>query len=1073
MLKRIAGIKRLSNKIKVISVIGVALLIICLFSGSSVSLPQDVKAEMHALPDVIDYNLDVKPILSDKCFSCHGPDKNKQKAGLRLDIDTCAYKKVTGSGLKAIDKGDPAKSDVVRRILTDKDEDRMPTLSSHLMLTAKEKATIVKWIDQGAKYKPHWAFVKPEVADVPSVNNEAWVKNDIDRFILQKLEKEGIRPSAEADKATLIRRVSFDLTGLPPTVKEIDIFISDKSTNAYEKMVDHFLASEHYGERMAAYWLDAARFADSYGYLDDRHRDMSPWRDWVIKAYNENLPFDKFITWQLAGDLLPHATQEQILATGFNRNHKQNAEAGIIGEEFRVEYVIDRTNTLGTALLGLTVGCAKCHDHKYDPISQKDYYSMSAFFNSTFELGSPNFGDKNVVAGPTLMLTDKLTDKKIADIKAYINLLEAKKNNALPHTENVAEALSQKNIAYLSFDTQVSRTVQVPNGKARVAQFYPDATNKAFPAEAISVNAGQGVKGHSLKLTAESNVHFEPYKIGYFERYEPFGVSLWLKLPAADQRGVVFCHTDPERYGTQGYDLVVKGNKLNFRINHAYPHDCISVFSPEALKPGQWYHVALSYDGSSKAKGVRMYINGKKQDQVIEYDHLKKNISSHPDVQKIYPFTGLTFGYRALDHALPGTELDEFMLFDDELTDAEVAYLNKALPVAPTSKRKITRDTLTADLMSQRIHLAQILDSTKEVMVMGDLPKPRVTHILKRGVYDNYGPEVSPNTPNSILPFPASFPKNRLGLARWLFLPDNPLTARVAVNRIWGLIFGRGLVKTTDDFGNQGEMPSHPELLDYLSVRFRDSGWDTKALQKMILMSATYRQRSEITPGEQAADPQDILLERSPRFRYPAEMIRDNALAISGLLVDKIGGPSVYPYQPAGLWEALSDKSWRPVYTQSTGEGLYRRSIYTVRKRTSPPPSMQIFDASDRNMCTVRQQRSSSPLQALVLLNDPQFIEAARQIGVRMLNGGKDTGEQLKYGFRLVTGRIPDAKELSLLTSMYSEYMAKYRQHPDKAKQLLSIGATQNYDHNKWCETASLADISLALMNTDEFITRK
>lgn len=1064
------------SNVKALLIICIMLTVICIATFNREAVPEDIKAVMAGVPDDIDYNVDVKPILSDKCFACHGPDAKKQKAGLRLDIDTSAYHhQAKESGLKAIVPGHPGKSELVRRILSADEDERMPTPASHLTLTTTEKAILYKWIDQGAKYKPHWAFVGLAEPDLPKVKNEAWVKNDVDRFILRKLEKERLQPSGEADKATLIRRVSFDATGLPPTIKEIDDFVKDRSANAYEKMVDHFLASPHYGERMAAYWLDAARFADSYGYLDDRHRDTSPWRDWVIRAYNKNLPFNQFITWQLAGDLLPHATQEQILATGFNRNHKQNTEAGIIDEEFRVEYVVDRTNTLGTALLGLTVGCAKCHDHKYDPISQKDYYSLFAFFNSTFELGSPNFGDKNVVAGPTLMLTDQLTDKKIADIKGFISQLEAKKKSIKPVNQNVSESLAEKNIAHLTFDTQINGLSEAKKGtKPQPIRLFPNLTNKALSVEATAIDFGKGISGKSLKLTAETNVHFPPYKIGYFERYQPFGFSLWLKLPATKQNGVVLCQTDPVRYGTQGYDLVVKDNKLNFRLSHAYPHDCISVISPSALKPGQWYHIAVSYDGSSKAKGVKMYLDGQNIKAGVEYDHLEKNVRSHPDIQKIFPFTGLTFGYRVLDHALPGAELDEFMLFSQELTDAEVAYLQKNKSLKLTAKKATKPDALSIELAREREKLAALLDSAKEVMVMGDLPKPRITHVLKRGVYDSYGPQVMPGTPNSILKFPADFPRNRLGLAKWLFLPENPLTARVAVNRLWGLIFGRGLVKTTDDFGNQGEMPSHPELLDYLSMKFRESGWNTKALQKLILMSATYRQSSEISPEKLAADPQNVLLARSPRYRMPAEMIRDNALAISGLLAGKIGGPSVYPYQPPGLWEALSDKSWRAIYKEDTDEGLYRRSIYTVRKRTSPPPSMQIFDASDRSVCTVRQQRSSSPLQALVLLNDPQFIEAARQVAGRMLKEGvSNINAELTYGFRLITGREPVAKELALLNQIYLESIRKYQSNPGKATKLLSVGASRLYDAKKWCETAALTDISLALMNTDEFITRK
>ncbi|MET0463794.1 MAG: DUF1553 domain-containing protein [Chitinophagaceae bacterium] len=1042
-----------------------------LATSRSLAIPTDVQAAMDNLPEELDYNIHVKKILSDKCFSCHGPDAAKQKGDLRLDDAKAAYSKEAESGLYAINAGSISKSEVAHRILSDDKTYMMPTPASHLSLTTEEKATLLKWIDQGAKYKPHWAFVAPAKPELPDVQQKGWIKNDIDRFVLARLEKEGIKPSAEADKETLIRRVSFDLTGLPPAITEIDAFLKDNSANAYEKMVDRFLQSSRYGERMAAYWLDVARFADSHGYLDDKHRDASPWRDWVIKAYNQNMPFDQFITWQLAGDLMPNATKEQILATGFNRNQKQNSEAGILPEEFRVEYVVDRTNTLGTALMGLTVACAKCHDHKYDPISQKDYYSLYAFFNSTNELGSSNYsGDKSIVPGPTLMLTDKKTDLKIDSIKQLIRSVEAK--TPVTSTHSVQQSLDHKVIASLSFDKV--EQLRYADKEPKIVPAMRNAIQPALSAQYKNGRSAKGVAGESLELDEETIVNFPPYKVGYFERYDPFSFSLWLKVPKKYNDVAVLHHSDPRRYGFQGYDMILKQNRINFRLMHAFPHDAISIETKQALDSNKWYHVAVSYDGSSSAKGVQIYLNGKPVAMNVEYDNLKKNIKSYPNIHKIYWFSGLSFGARVLERTMKGGQIDQFYLFNQTLDPSEAAYLY-ANPAASFSvKSKHVDASPLNDLQLARKELADMYDSTQEVMVMGDLPTPRKSYLLQRGVYDSYGDEVQPSTPASILKYPSDLPKNRLGLAKWFFLKDNPLTSRIAVNHIWEMYFGRGLVKTSDDFGNQGDMPSHPELLDYLSIRYREEGWDTKKIQKYILMSATYRQQSVISKEMQEKDPANMLLARSSRYKMPAEMIRDNALSISGLLSSKIGGPSVYPYQPSGLWEALSDKAWRYVYKESEGEDLFRRSIYTIVKRSSPPPFMLIFDAPDRNFCTVKRSVSNSPLQALAMMNDPTFIEASKFIAGRLMTeGGSTPGDQLIYGFRLVTGRKPDAKETALLKKMYDEEIAMYKKTPAKAKKILSIGNANTQLKGGAEQTAAYVDVVMALLNTDEFITRK
>ncbi len=1049
----------------------IILLSLVLWGCGDIELPKDVAEVYENLPEEVDYNLHVKSILSDKCFSCHGPDMKKQKADLRLDIASFAYSKVTESGLKAIEPGNLSRSELVQRILSEDVDYKMPTPESHLELSPYEKAVLIKWVKQGAEYKPHWAFVAPKDPSIPGVDNDDWVKNDIDNFILNKIEKEGLAPAAQADKETLIRRLSFDIRGISPDVKEVDDFLKDEDPKAYEKLVDKYLASHHYGERMSAYWLDVARFADSHGYLDDKHREMSPWRDWVISAYNRNMPYNDFITWQYAGDLLPNPTQEQILATGFNRNHKQNSEAGIIDEEYRVEYVVDRTNTLGTAVLAMTVGCAKCHDHKYDPISQKDYYSMYAFFNSTFEKGGPNYGDENVVPGPTLMLTSTQDESTISRLQNKLKTLEKMESERLLNEEkkqltysdnDISLSLSQKVHAALDFDQSKKKDPKT--------EVFINAVDPLNSASFTKAEFGQGVVGKSLKYNDETYLAFPPSNVGYFERYEPFSFSMWIKIPEQYPLATVFYHAEHHRYGYQGYDLLLKDNQLNFRLSHSFPHDAISVLSTEKLKVNEWHHVAINYDGSSKAAGVSIYLDGKVTGAKTEQDNLKKHIRQYYSIHK-GKHSGFNFGKRVLDRSMPRGEVDEFKIFTDMLTTSEVQYLKALKPFSLTSKKEILLNE--NPLMNARKDLCDLYDSVKEVMVMGDLPKPRQTFLLKRGVYDSYGDKVEPATPEAILLFSKDLPKNRLGLAKWMFDKKNPLTARVAVNRMWQLIFGKGLVSTSDDFGNQGVLPTHPELLDHLAVYYRESNWNTKEFMKYVFMSSTYQQSSLAKPEIIKQDPNNKWLTRNPRYRFPAEMLRDNALSIAGLLSNKVGGKSVYPYQPDGLWDQLSDKVWRYKYTLSEGEDLYRKSVYTVRKRTSVVPFLQIFDASDRSTCIVKRQVSSSPMQSLAMLNDPQMIEAARTVAIRMMKeGGTKRQNQLTWGFRLITGRSPNKKENALLDEMYLSELKNFETNPGKASDYLSVGKSCADVANP-NELAALSNTALALMNTDEFLTRK
>jgi hypothetical protein len=737
------------------------------------------------VPDVVDFNFHVKPILSDRCFKCHGPDENTREGGLRFDTKEGAFAALgENADHYAIVPGQPEKSALVQRIYAGDRNEVMPPVESNLQLEEHEKAILKRWIEQGAEWKEHWSFAPPVKPRAPEVQAKDWPRNEIDRFILARLEREGLAPSEEADRATLIRRLSFDLTGLPPSTEEIDAFLADKSPDAYEKLIDRLLDTDAYAENMAARWLDIARYADTHGYQDDLERVMWPWRDWVIHAFKKNMPYDEFVTWQLAGDLLPAPTREQIIATAFNRNHKITQEGGVIPEEYRVEYVADRTQTFGTAFLGLTMECARCHDHKYDPVSQKDYYQLFSFFNNVPENGL----------------------------------------------------------------------------------------------------------------------------------IEPYGAI------------------------------------------------------PE-------------------------------------------------------PYIKLT--------------------------------------------RKEIEETLT---------FIQNVDQMEDIplMVMKEMDQPRQAYILKRGAYDKQADPVGPGTPESILSFSGDLPPNRLGLARWLFDPQNPLTARVTVNRLWQQIFGRGIVATPDDFGNQGALPSHPELLDWLAVRMIEEKWDVRVVLKLIVTSATYRQSSKAGPELRTIDPENRLLARAPRVRLPAETIRDHVLASSGLLVRKVGGPSVKPYQPEGIWEETTGGGGGSTarYIVDEGDKLYRRSIYTFWKRTVPPPSMVTFDAASRDFCVVSRQRTSTPLQALVLMNDPQVLEACRMMAYQAVGRKATAEERIAYMFRRATSRTPAEDEISSLTDYFSVEKQRFEKQPEAARSLLSIGQCEHQELLPDPEMAAYAVVANAIFNLDETISK-
>ncbi len=1057
-------------------------------------LPEEVAQAYETLPDEVDFNYHVKPILSDRCYACHGPDEAAVEAGLSLSEEELATA-VLESGKRAIVSGKTQRSELVHRIFADDPEVQMPPPESNLTLTAQEKATLVKWIEQGAEYKPHWAFISPEKPEVPEVNQFAeFVKNPVDNFVATTLESRELAPSGPADKQRLLRRVTLDLTGLPPTVEEMDAFLADDSESAYEKVVDRLLASPAYGERMAMEWMDISRYADSHGMHADGARTMWPWRDWVIKAFNENLPYDQFATWQLAGDLLPNASREQKLATAFHRNHPMTGEGGVVDEEFRLKYVFDRSSTTATVFLGLTLECAQCHDHKFDPLSQKNFYSMAAFFNNIRELGMT--GDDGDY-GPMLLLPSNQQQRTIDSLDHLTEELRGSLTEITEHKESLTQYLDQ-------LSNQESVNIPQPAGYFPVEQISSTKDNKGNSHQAIDRNSKtrissepqlvDGIKGKALHFD-DGYETLALEEIGQFEMNEPFTASVWVK-PDVDQKIQTIMATSGEKNSFwRGWEFYLdSANYPAVKLIHSLPHNMIHTKSLENIPVGEWSHLAFTYDGGGKANNVQIYVNGQLATTDVLYDRLYKSIKTlitgnhQPTNRPIQ----LGKSYRAYtgEFGIYKGAVDEIYVFHQDLTPVEIAQL-----YARSSSEKIAYEELSEeakithvlkrkhsayqekqrqlrDLVRQRM---EAVNGVAEIMVMEEEREPRPMFVLDRGAYDAPAEQVPPGTPESILQFPEDLRRDRLGLAQWLFSEDNPLTARVTVNRYWQLIFGRGLVDTPHDFGFQGSLPSHPELLDWLAVTFRESGWDVKGLMKTMVMSGTYRQASVQDEKQVKNDPDNVWLARGPSSRMSAEMIRDNALAASGLLVGKIGGASVKPYQPEGLWIEKGNFSHILLrYQEDKGDSLYRRSLYTFVKRTSPHPAMVAFDAPNRDVCTMKRENTNTPLQALVLLNDPQFVEAARVMGQRLLTeGGETTDEKINYGFRLATGRKPTGQEIDILEGLFTEAKELFTSSPAQADSLLAIGEYPVNQRLGKTESAAWAMIASTLLNHDEFYTKR
>lgn len=1057
-------------------------LVLLLFARCNLNIPQSVIVELDKLPEKIDYNYHVKPILSDRCYQCHGPDEKTRKASLRLDIEREAFSRLE-SGNKAFSKGSLFKSESLHRILSTDDEIQMPPPDSNLSLNDKEKAILIKWIDQGAEWKEHWSFLPPQ-------KEEATLGelNSIDYYIAKKHRENNMTFSQAASKETLIRRLYFDLTGLPPELAEIDAFLADSSDTAYTNLVEKLLNSRAYAERMAVDWMDLSRYADSHGLHADGLRTMWPWRDWVIKAFDENMPYDQFVTWQLAGDLLPNATQEQKLATAFNRNSPMTAEGGVIDEEWRLNYVFDRTETMSTAFLGLTVACAKCHDHKFDPVSQKDYYQLTAFFNNIRELGMT--GDDGDY-GPLLPLPNETTAAHLKRLENSISQIERDiELNAkeLALLENYIEDLPssknllQTNIGHYPFD----RVETHPNKSKKTHPFSIDRNLNV--GSRLAPKVVPGIKNNAFRFEQDYDHLYISKEVPNFEWTDSFSAGVWINTDQLDPnfRQFIMGTTGGKNNWWRGWDFYLDGtNHLNFRLINIAPGNMVHVKTKQTLSIEEWNHLAFTTNGSGKASGIQIYINGKQVELVNLIDNLYKSIkpvtTSGMKLDERPILVGKSYEGSTGDNGTFSGSMDDLVFFDKKLSALELdLFYNSYQNNKPVPDHNLARQhwienhpqtkQLEKALKQSREEWLKTFSPVMEVMVMEELPETRKTYLYNRGDYNDPAYEVQAAVPEKLPAMDPELPKNRLGLAQWLFNSKNPLTARVAVNRYWQMIFGQGLVQTATDFGVQGSLPSHPELLDALAIDFMDGDWNVKELIKKMVLSKTYRQTSRVLPEVFEKDPKNIFLARSNRYRLPAEMIRDNALATSGLLVKQRGGESVKPYQPEGLWKEKSTFSLRLYdYKTTKGDSLYRRSLYTFIRRTSPPPSMIAFDATSREICTVQRETTSTPLQALVLLNDVQFFEASRVLAERIQKeGGSALEEQIKYGFRLATSRYPYPEEIEVLKELYQKQLNHYKKNPQAAKKTLNVGEKKVNQSLNPVKTAALTLLANTLLNHNE-----
>ncbi len=1021
----------------------------------------------------IEFNRDVRPVLSDKCFACHGPDSGTRKAGLRLDTEAGAHAK------NAVKPGDSAASELIKRILTDDPDEVMPPPDAHKQLTAAEKKLLADWIDAGAQWQAHWAFIAPERPEVPQPEGVAqWARNPIDHFVLAKQRKLGLKPNPEADKHVLARRAALDITGLPPEEETRNAFLADERDGAFGRYVQSLLASRHAGEHRARYWLDAARYGDTHGMHVDNYREMWPYRDWVVNAFNDNMPFDRFVIEQIAGDLLPNATLDQRIATGFSRNNITTSEGGAIPEEVNVRYMVDRVETTSTVFLGVTSGCAVCHDHKYDPFTMKDFYSMGAFFNNTTQ---PPMDGNEKDSPPIVVLPNGENKKEWNDLLA---------NRADLRTKLENPAADKTLAAWWAGHQHMGEHPIADDGLLLWRPLIERESDKvALPKDARWADQHPaGRRG----MRFDKGVQLEaPLKA--LRTDEPFSVSFWVRAPdkllstrILEQMTTITDSRDAKKKHSVGWRLSssVQG-AVTFEVHDGRGGKVTGLAAgEEALTPRQWQHICVRYSGSQTDVGISIIVDGvvrRLRNSTTDYCSAAEMKAVPVQLGPNFPSGGMS-DLRIYDRWLTLDEIqvlaDEFKLRKALASDAKWSELpaqQRAMlaryraNTIDHAHRKLSREFAATQKRKDYIHARSV---TTLVMEERRDQSPRAW-VLHRGEYDQRREEVRADVPEALPPLPEGVPRNRLGFAKWLVDPRHPLTARVTVNRLWQSLFGTGLVKTAEDFGIMGERPSHPELLDWLAVEFVESGWDMNHMLRLMLTSATYRQSGRVSPESLAADPDNRFLARGPRLRLDAEVLRDQALAVSGLLVRTMGGPAVKPYQPGGLWNvvAITGSNTR-VFKQDSGSALYRRSLYTFWKRTAPPPSMAAFNAPTREQCTVRRERTNTPLQALVLMNDPQFVEAARHLAELTIGSADENAARASWMLERVLAKSADNRDRDDLVKLVAAFDERFQKNPDAAKQLMESGDSKpdaDLDNTQLAAWTMAANV---LMNRDDFINK-
>ena len=1037
-----------------------------------------ISAPVSSLAETPTYNKDIRPILVDACFSCHGPDSASRKADLRLD----RFADATAAG--AIVPGKPDDSVLISRILSTDPEEVMPPPSTKKTLTPKQIETLKAWIAAGAQYEQHWSLIAPTKPAVPQIDKPAFpLRNPIDHFILAKLNAAGLTPAPEADRRTLARRLSFDLTGLPPAPAVVEAFVKDESPDAYEKLVDQFLGSPAWGEHRGRYWLDAARYGDTHGIHIDNFREMWTYRDWVINAFNKNMPFDQFTVEQLAGDLLPNRTYDQQIASGFNRCNITTSEGGAIAEEYAVLYNRDRTETTAQVWLGLTAGCSVCHDHKFDPLSQKEFYEMAAFFNNTTQ----NPMDGNIKDTPPIVIIPqdeemarwKELDKEVPLAKTAV---ETRKKDGRPDFDKWLETAGQDIVDKMApvEGMLVQARLGEGEGKSLAVTIGDDTKTLELTDKARWQDGPPGEKALLLNGGAAA----QSPDIGDFEKDKPFSIAAWVKVASNDSSGAL-CSRMDNGNNFRGWDFWVQQRRIGMHIIDSWPGNALKVVSKAALPVDKWTHVVITYDGSAKADGLKIYYNGKPQFVNVEQDKLTGSIKTS------VPFK---IGQRNTSDPISAAGLHDLRIYGRVLESFEASSLGQAALLAKILKKKpdarseaeltslydwwlgAIDDVYQAAATKQgnlEREQAAIRGRGKIAHVMQEKTEPAMAFVLFRGEYDKRRDEVRPSTPKVLPTFPEDYSKDRLGFAKWLLLPEQPLTARVTVNRFWQEVFGTGLVRTAGDFGITGELPSHPELLDWLALDFRDNGWDMKRFFKQLVMSSTYRQAAITTPEKLEKDRDNRLLSRGPRFRMDAEMIRDAALATSGLLSPRMGGPSVKPYQPDGVWEAVAMiGSNTRNYVRDSGESLYRRSLYTFWKRSAPPAQMEIFNAPSRETCVVRRERTNTPLQALVTLNDEQFVEAARRLAENTLKAGDSFEARLDFVTARLLSRSFENTERTIVRGVYDRLLERFKADEAGAKKLIAFGESKADPALPPADLAAWTMTINELMNLDEALNK-